>query len=101
MYELSLRKNIVVATGGGAILKDENVSAMKLSGIIVLIERNIEDILNGINTDTRPLLKDGKDKLVSIYEARKDRYYATCDVAVKSYEYDIYKTVKDIVNVIK
>lgn len=101
MYELSLRKNIVVATGGGAILKDENVSAMKLSGIIVLIERKIEDILNGINTDTRPLLKDGKDKLVSIYEARKDRYYATCDVAVKSYEYDIYKTVKDIVNVIK
>lgn len=101
MYELSLRKNIVVATGGGAILKDENVSAMKLSGIIVLIERNIEDILNGINTDTRPLLKDGKEKLVSIYEARKDRYYATCDVAVKSYEYDIYKTVKDIVNVIK
>lgn len=101
MYELSLRKNIVVATGGGAILKDENVSAMKLSGIIVLIERNIEDILNGINTDIRPLLKDGKDKLVSIYEARKDRYYATCDVAVKSYEYDIYKTVKDIVNVIK
>lgn len=100
MYELSLRKNIVVATGGGAILKDENVSAMKLSGIIVLIERNIEDILNGINTDTRPLLKDGKEKLVSIYEARKDRYYATCDVAVKSYEYDIYKTVKDIVNVI-
>lgn len=101
MYELSLRKNIVVATGGGAILKDENVSAMKLSGIIVLIERNIKDILNGINTDTRPLLKDGKEKLVSIYEARKDRYYATCDVAVKSYEYDIYKTVKDIVNVIK
>ena len=62
MYELSLRKNIVVATGGGAILKDENVSAMKLSGIIVLIERNIEDILNGINTDTRPLLKDGKER---------------------------------------
>lgn len=101
MYELSLRKNTVVATGGGAILKDENVSAMKLSGIIVLIERKIEDILNGINTDTRPLLKEGKDKLVNIYESRKDRYYSTCDVVVKSYEYDIYKTVKDIVKVIK
>lgn len=101
MYELSQRKNLVVATGGGAILKDVNVSAMKLSGVIVLIERKIEDILNGINTDTRPLLKDGKDKLVSIYESRKDRYYSTCDVVVKSYEYDIYKTVKDIVKVIK
>lgn len=101
MYELSQRKNLVVATGGGAILRDENVSAMKLSGIVVLIERKIEDILSNVNTDTRPLLKDGKEKLVSIYESRKDRYYSTCDVVVKSYEYDIYKTVNDIVKVIK
>ncbi len=101
MYELSLRHNTVIATGGGAILKDVNVSAMRLSGVIVLIERKIEDILNNVNTDTRPLLQAGKDRLVSIYESRKDRYYSTCDVVVKSYEYDIYKTVKDIVNVIK
>lgn len=101
MYELSLRNNTVIATGGGAILRDCNVSAMKLSGIIVLIERKLEDILNSVNTDTRPLLKDGKDRLVAIYNSRKDRYYSTCDVVVKSYEYDIYKTVKDIVKVIR
>lgn len=101
MYELSQRKNLVVATGGGAILRDVNVSAMRLSGIIVLIERKLEDILNNVNTDTRPLLKEGKEKLISIYEARKDRYYSTCDVVVKSYEYDIYKTVNDIVKVIR
>ncbi len=101
MYELSQRKNLVVATGGGAILRDVNVSMMKLSGIVVLIERKLEDILSNVNTDTRPLLKDGKEKLISIYESRKDRYYSTCDVVVKSYEYDIYKTVKDIVKVIK
>ena len=91
----------MVATGGGAILRDVNVSMMKLSGIVVLIERKLEDILSNVNTDTRPLLKDGKEKLISIYESRKDRYYSTCDVVVKSYEYDIYKTVKDIVKVIK
>ncbi|MDE5755488.1 MAG: hypothetical protein K2I23_00120, partial [Clostridia bacterium] len=36
--ELSHKKNLVVATGGGAILRDVNVSAMHLSGVIVLIE---------------------------------------------------------------
>lgn len=101
ILELSKRKNLVVATGGGAVLRDENISAMKLSGIIVLIERKIEDILKNLDTQSRPLLKDGKDKIVAIYESRKDRYYSTCDVAIKSYEYDMFKTVKDIVNVIK
>ncbi|MDE6758093.1 MAG: hypothetical protein K2J89_02290 [Clostridia bacterium] len=100
MYMLSQRKNLVVATGGGAILKDVNVSAMKLSGMIVLIERDIDDIVANVNTDTRPLLKDGAEKLRKIYEERKERYYGTCDVAVKSHEYDMYKTVNDIVKVI-
>ena len=101
MYMLSQRKNLVVATGGGAILKDVNVSAMRASGIIVLIERNIDDIIASVDTDTRPLLKDGADKLRKIYEERKERYYSTCDVVVKSHEYDMYKTVNDIVKVIR
>lgn len=81
-------------------MKDVNVSAMKLSGIIVLIERNLEDIIASVNTQTRPLLKDGADKLRKIYKERKQRYYDTCDVVVKSHEYDMYKTVNDIVKVI-
>lgn len=99
--DLSHRKNLVVATGGGAILKDVNVSAMRLSGVIILIERNIEDIIASVRTDTRPLLKDGAQKLRNIYEQRKDRYYSTCDYVVKSHEYDMYKTVKDIVKIVK
>ncbi|MDE7348317.1 MAG: shikimate kinase, partial [Clostridia bacterium] len=90
--ELSHKKNLVVATGGGAILRDVNVSAMRLSGVIILIERKIEDIIAGVRTDTRPLLKDGAQKLRQIYEQRKDRYYSTCDYVVKSHEYDMYKT---------
>ncbi|MDE6372806.1 MAG: hypothetical protein K2L61_04610, partial [Clostridia bacterium] len=88
--ELSHKKNLVVATGGGAILRDVNVSAMRLSGVIILIERKIEDIIAGVRTDTRPLLKDGPQKLRQIYDQRKDRYYSTCDYVVKSHEYDMF-----------
>ena len=101
MYELSKEKYLVVATGGGVILKDVNVSAMKLSGINVLIERNIDDIVASVKTSTRPLLKDGPDKLRKIYGERKDRYYGSCDVVVKSYENYMEKTVDDIVDIIR
>ncbi|MDE5756826.1 MAG: shikimate kinase, partial [Clostridia bacterium] len=69
--------------------------------VIVLIERKIEDIIANVRTDTRPLLKDGSQKLRQIYDQRKDRYYATCDYVVKSHEYDMYKTVGDIVKIVK
>ncbi|MDE6189357.1 MAG: hypothetical protein K2G37_03640 [Clostridia bacterium] len=101
LFRLSQRKNLVVATGGGAILKDVNVSAMKLSGIIVLIERNVDDIIANVNVSTRPLLKNGADKLRKIYDDRKNKYYSTCDVVVTSCENDINKTVDDIIKVIK
>ena len=99
--ELSHRSNLVVATGGGAILRDVNVSAMHLSGVIVLIERKIDAIISSVRTDTRPLLKDGAQKLREIYDGRKDRYYATCDYVVKSHEYDMVKTVNDIIKIVK
>ncbi|MDE6472057.1 MAG: hypothetical protein K2L52_03430 [Clostridia bacterium] len=101
LEQLSHRKNLVVATGGGAILKDVNVSAMRLSGVIILIERKIDDILANVRTDTRPLLKDGAQKLREIYNSRKDRYYSTCDYVVKSHECDMFKTVNDIVKIVK
>lgn len=99
--ELSQKKNLVVATGGGAILRDSNVSAMRLSGVVIMIERKIEDITAHVRTDTRPLLKDGPQKLKKIYDERKDRYYSTCDWVVKSHEYDMIKTVNDIVKTVK
>lgn len=101
VFQLSQMKNVVVATGGGAILREQNVCAMRLSGAIILIERDIDDIVASVRTDTRPLLKDGSDKLRKIYEQRKDRYYSTCDAVVKSHESDVQKTVKDIIKIIK
>ena len=45
ILELSQQKNLVVATGGGAILRDRNVSAMRLSGIVVMIRKSQRQIL--------------------------------------------------------
>jgi shikimate kinase len=74
---------------------------MRLSGVIVLIERKIDDIVADVRTDTRPLLKEGAQKLREIYDSRKDRYYSSCDYVVKSHEYDMVKTVNDIVKIVK
>lgn len=70
----------VVATGGGVILRDENVVFMKANGVIVLIDRPIEIIERDIETGRRPLLAGGTARLHAVHRERSQRYRATCDV---------------------
>ena len=69
----------VVATGGGCILREENVVAMQKSGLVVFIDRPIENILSDIETGHRPLLKGGEQRLLDLYDARIELYNTRCD----------------------
>lgn len=85
--ELSQQSGFVVATGGGAILSDENVAGFKHSGVIVLIDVPLEIVKKRLAGDkTRPLLQtpDKETALRSLFDARLPRYRAVCDIAVKN-----------------
>ncbi|MBR5437611.1 MAG: ATP-binding protein [Clostridia bacterium] len=72
---VALKNNLVIATGGGAVLREENVSSLKHNGILFFLDRPLEDI---IPTDDRPLSKD-IDALKKRYEERYDIYLSSCD----------------------
>ena len=82
LYSLSLEKGLVVATGGGCVLRDVNADMLALSGATVFIRRDVEKIVASADCSGRPLLKDGADRLRGIYAARKDRYLATAQAVV-------------------
>ena len=68
----------VVATGGGAILKDENISNLKLNGRIYLIDRPLEQLEA---TPDRPL--SGSPALLrQRYAERYQRYLDTADYTI-------------------
>ncbi len=69
----------VVATGGGAILRDENVRALKRNGRLVFLDRPLSDL---IPTADRPLASDA-DAIRKRYGERYDRYLSTSDIRVK------------------
>ena len=76
--DLSLRGGAVIATGGGAVLRRENVDALKQNGTLVFLDRPLADLLP---TDDRPLADDA-DKLKKLYAARYPVYTAAADVTV-------------------
>jgi shikimate kinase len=83
--ELSQLKNIVMATGGGAVLLPENRELLKNNGIIIYLRGNVHDLwLRTRNDKTRPLLQGGniKQKLERLYIERDPIYTALADLIV-------------------
>ena len=82
LREIAAGKPCVVATGGGAVLRDENVALMRRTGVVVLLDRSLSDMVRDVSQEERPnLAGDKAERMQALYEARKDRYRETCDIA--------------------
>lgn len=86
MLEISQMKNTVVACGGGAILSDSNVSAMRLSGLTFMLDKEISLIAKDLDAQNRPLLRQGMVDLERIYKERKDRYFYANEYVISNNE---------------
>ncbi|HBG5342880.1 TPA: shikimate kinase [Clostridioides difficile] len=80
--ELSISDKTVVSTGGGVIKKDVNMEILKETGVIIFIDRPIQKILEDININSRPLLKNGKDRLYNLYNERINLYKKFSDIEI-------------------
>lgn len=78
LADLSLKTGLVIATGGGAVLRKENVRALKQNGKIYCLDAPLSRLCA---TETRPL-SDSKEKLEKLYNERKEIYKTTADIIV-------------------
>ncbi len=78
--ELASQSGLVIATGGGTILREENIEALHRNGCVYFVDRPIEQLLP---TMDRPLA-NSEEKVRRIYESRYERYCFVADVVVSS-----------------
>ncbi len=76
-------ENIVVSTGGGAIISQDNSKIAREKGKVIYIKVPFEICYDRIkNSNTRPLAKS-KDQLKALYDEREPIYNAHCDISIK------------------
>ncbi len=68
----------IISTGGGAILREENVNFLKRNGKLFFINADVKRLQA---TDDRPL-SDTNEKLKKLYSERMEIYQATADITV-------------------
>lgn len=76
--EVSKKTGLVIATGGGAVLRKENTENLSQNGKIFFLDRPLSQILP---TSDRPLASD-ESALKKRFEERYDIYRETCDVKI-------------------
>ncbi len=77
VFEASKKTGAVIATGGGAVLSEDNVRRLKANGFIIWIKRGLERL----STDNRPLSK-GTGGVAALYAAREPVYRKSCNATV-------------------
>lgn len=80
--DVSSTSSRIISTGGGAVLRDENIHRLKQNGKIFFIDADISRLRA---TDDRPL-SDTEDKLAKLYAERIGIYKETADVIVPDME---------------
>ncbi len=76
--KLSALSGAVISCGGGTVLRDENVNALRRNGVLFFIDRPLEQL---VPTQDRPLALSRAD-IEKRYNERIDRYISTCSVRI-------------------
>lgn len=100
--EISKEDNLVVSTGGGAVLRKENVSILKKnSSKIVYLRANADTLMKRVSPEdnTRPLLAKNseesmRNRLEQLLAARSDIYSRVADYVVDTDG----KTIEEVAN---
>ena len=76
--ELSLQGGQIISTGGGAVLRPENVTVLRQNGRLFWLDRDPDSL---VPTDDRPLA-DTVAKMKALYQEREPIYRASADVII-------------------
>lgn len=81
---LARMQDKVLAMGGGVVLRQENIKCLKENGTIIFLDRSPEDIIGDVDTETRPLLAAGRQRIYDLYRQREALYRQAADSTVRN-----------------
>lgn len=98
--EVSQRRNLVIATGGGTVKDEENIHMLKSSGTIICLTTEPEEIFRRTERrGERPVLDESaEDRLATIKKllAERQKFYAQADYTVDTTDWSPLQIMNDI-----
>lgn len=97
--DLCRQHNIVLATGGGAVLREENRRNLGNSGTVIYLRAQVRDLWQRTRHDkSRPLLQtaDPQAKLTELFAQRDPLYREVADIIMDTGDQNIHTLVRQL-----
>jgi shikimate kinase len=98
--ELTQKQNIVLATGGGAILSEQNRRFLSSRGRVVYLSASHQQLIKRTAKDKkRPLLQtdNPQEKIKALLEERDPLYQEIADIIIRTGEQSVQRTVNNVI----
>ena len=97
---LGKSEGAVIACGGGLVLREENMTALKENSVVALLTATPEAIYERVSrNDRRPLVKEGGiEKIKAIMSAREPLYNKYADFTVDNTHSGVNKSAERIIS---
>ncbi len=101
LIDLVKKDNIILATGGGAVLNPENRQLLKRSGIVIYLRASVNDLYRRTRHDkNRPLLQTQNlyARINELYIQRDAHYCETAHIIIDSGKQGVRHVVQKLIN---
>ena len=82
---LSLRDDLIISCGGGLPMQEAAMSALKESGIVIWLDRDVEDIFDSEDFSGRPLGQGSKEDFLARAAQRRPIYEKWADATIHDF----------------
>ncbi|CAL4324322.1 Shikimate kinase 1 [Buchnera aphidicola (Chaitophorus sp. 3695)] len=101
IYELTKKKGIVLATGGGSVISSKNRKYLSSHGIVIYLNITIEkQLIRTRKNNKRPLLQTSDSVRSTLENLEKERnhfYKSISDIIINADDYSPRKIVQNII----
>jgi shikimate kinase len=99
--DLVLRDNLLLATGGGAVLTEQTRALLPQNGVVIYLRTHVHDLWQRTRNDkSRPLLQTGNPylKLSQLFEQRDPLYRQVADLIIPSGKQSVHNMMLSLIN---
>lgn len=104
LAELTERRGILLATGGGVVLREENRRMLSETGLVVYLNTSVQQQIKRLSRDrSRPLLQtpDRRAKLMRLAEERNPLYRSIADIEFPAQNRGLDSVARDLADTIR
>ncbi len=101
VVEVSREKRAIISCGGGVVINQDNINALKKTGLIIYLKADVNSLFERAKkANTRPLLmvENPKEEFERIFSQRKKMYEEAADKVIEVGERSQEEIVAEIVH---